>query len=105
MWCMFRVTKQWQELCFSTHARRAFRETVVRFAAPRCRIVNAPLPHTVLAAALSRFLFLFAREQLPQFVVYREITYSSRFYMQGVTAIDPDWLPELSAGSLCLVAQ
>lgn len=33
------------------------------------------------------------KQKLPEFVIYQEIYETNRMYMRGVTAIDPEWLP------------
>ncbi|KAK9876121.1 hypothetical protein WA026_011238 [Henosepilachna vigintioctopunctata] len=40
------------------------------------------------------------KRTLPEFVVYQELYESNKIYMRGVTAIEPEWLPEY-VPSLC----
>ncbi|XP_054715180.1 probable ATP-dependent RNA helicase DHX37 [Uloborus diversus] len=37
--------------------------------------------------------------ELPEYVVYQEISHTSKYYMKGVVAIEPEWLPCFAAAS------
>ena len=40
------------------------------------------------------------RKSLPEWVVYQEVFETSKMYMRGITAIEPEWLPVYAPG-LC----
>lgn len=87
-------------------AMRAPPELAVQFAdEARGRVVYLSCDKTVTGALFIHprsAVFSRMARKMPQFVAYRDVTYTTRSYMQGVTVVDPDWLPALSAGTpLC----
>lgn len=50
---------------------------------------------TGMPAHLHASSALFGLGYTPDYVVYHELVYTSKEYMQNVTAVDPEWLAEL----------
>ncbi|NXP94403.1 DHX37 helicase, partial [Passerina amoena] len=90
------------------HLRKAYRCTHLREAAMRCS-EEIGLPVTALALLQPLYPFQTALledpvfihpssvlfKELPEFVVYQEIVETTKLYMKGVSAVEPEWIPAL----------